>query len=58
MMQKRVRRDGIWIDEKNYFSHELVFEHLGEVVNVEIVENVIYVKSLEDTTISTFNKKN
>lgn len=57
MVRKRVRRDGIWVEGKNYFSHELVFDHLGEVVNVEIVENVIYVKSLDGSTISTFDKE-
>lgn len=57
MMQKRVMRHGVWVDGKYYFSNELLFNHHGEVVNVEIVENVVYVKTLDGTTISTFDKK-
>lgn len=61
-MKKIVRRDGIRIEGKNYFSNELVFGHFGEEVDVEIKENILYVKTSDDRLISTFglneNQKN
>lgn len=52
----RVKRNGIQINEKMYFSNELLLNHYGEVVNVVITTRNIMVYTDADVLITTFTR--
>lgn len=53
---QKVTRRGVKVEGKWFWDDTLVLKHLGETVNVTIIEKEVFIKTLSGELIATFDK--